>query len=84
MNTTQLAQLKFKENRHNFDENLKLRIHRSLSWLQQASNEKDLDTQFIHLWIAFNAAYAREIGAGLKNVDKGLFIEFIHKICTLD
>lgn len=84
MNTTQLAQLKFKENRHNFDENLKLRIHRSLSWLQQASNEKDLDTQFIHLWIAFNAAYAREIGAGLKNIDKGLFIEFIHKICTLD
>lgn len=84
MITIQQVQLKFKENRHNYDENLKLRIHRSLSWLQQANNDSDLDTQFIHLWISFNAVYAREIGAGLRNVDKGLFIEFLHKICALD
>lgn len=77
-------QLKFTKNRARYDDDLKLRIYRALSWLNQAQTESNLDTRFIHLWICFNAVYARELGAGIQNIDKGLFIEFLHKICTFD
>jgi hypothetical protein len=48
----------FKHERDQFNEDFKLRIHRTLSWLQraeQAQLEQDLDSQFIFLWIGFNA-----------------------------
>lgn len=41
-----------------------LRVHRALSWFGRAEGEmerQDFDAAFIFLWIAFNAAYAREI-----------------------
>ncbi|OBY90989.1 hypothetical protein A6723_020470 [Pseudomonas sp. AU11447] len=41
--------------------NLRLRVHRALSWLDRAEQADDLDGRFIFLWIAFNAAYACEI-----------------------
>ena len=50
--------------RAGYPENLALRVHRALSWLNRAEQlaaEQDLDGQFIYLWIAFNAAYATEI-----------------------
>ncbi len=77
----------FKQNRENFNEDFRLRIHRSLSWLQraeQAQEEQDLDSQFIYLWISFNAAYAKDLGAGLRSADKGAFVQFIYRICHLD
>ena len=77
----------FKQNRENFNEDFRLRIHRSLSWLQraeQAQQEQDLDSQFIYLWISFNAAYAKDLGAGLRSADKGVFVQFIYRICHLD
>jgi len=77
----------FKQNRENFNEDFRLRIHRSLSWLQraeQAQQEQDLDSQFIYLWISFNAAYAKDLGAGLRSADKGAFVQFIYRICHLD
>jgi len=41
----------------------RVRLHRALSWLGRAEREdKDPDAAFIFLWIAFNAAYAREFG----------------------
>ena len=40
---------------------LRLRVHRALSWLDRAEQADDLDGRFIFLWIAFNAAYATEI-----------------------
>ena len=44
-------------------EQLRVRIHRALSWLARAEREADdLDARFIFLWIAFNAAYASEFG----------------------
>lgn len=44
-------------------EALRLRIHRTLSWLARAEREAtDHDARFIFLWIAFNAAYASEFG----------------------
>ena len=77
----------FKQNRENFNEDFRLRIHRSLSWLQraeQAQQDQDLDSQFIFLWISFNAAYAKDLGAGLRSADKGSFVQFIYRICYLD
>lgn len=77
----------FKQNREHFNEDFRLRIHRSLSWLQraeQAQQEQDIDSQFIFLWISFNAAYAKDLGAGLRSTDKGTFVEFINRICYLD
>ena len=70
----------FKQNREQFNEDFRLRIHRSLSWLQraeQAKQEQDIDSQFIFLWISFNAAYAKDLGAGLRSTDKGSFVQFI-------
>lgn len=41
---------------------LATRLHRAISWLQRAeANGNDDDTRFIHLWIAFNAAYAADL-----------------------
>ena len=45
----------------NFPQDLGLKIHRALSWLQRAEVAEDDDTSFISLWIAFNAAYAQQI-----------------------
>ena len=76
----------FKHERDQFNEDFKLRIHRTLSWLQraeQAQLEQDLDSQFIFLWIGFNAVYAKDLGAGIRSVDKGLFVQFLHRICYL-
>ena len=42
---------------------LKHRVTRSISWLDRAREEDDVDTQCILLWIAFNAAYAIDLKA---------------------
>ena len=50
--------------RGGYPQSLSLRVHRALSWLNRAEQlqaGKDVDGQFIFLWIAFNAAYATEI-----------------------
>lgn len=43
---------------------LNLRTHRSISWLSRAAAliDQDPDTAFILSWIAFNAAYAKDMG----------------------
>lgn len=46
-------------------ESTRIRLHRALSWLGRAEREEsDPDARFIFLWIAFNAAYAREFDEG--------------------
>jgi len=56
--------------RGDFPENLGLRVHRALSWLQRAEMaDDDFDAAFIFYWIAFNASYAEiEPGGPPKNV----------------
>lgn len=44
----------------------------------------DWDSQFIALWIAFNAAYAKEPVQGYAASDRGEFRQFIQTICRLD
>ena len=55
------TRLKAAMERH--DEHSRIRLHRALSWLARAEQEaEDPDARFIFLWIAFNAAYARQFG----------------------
>jgi hypothetical protein len=53
---------KLKADAHLYSDPLRIRLHRAISWLARARSEtSDVDAQFIFLWIAFNAAYAKEI-----------------------
>ncbi|MDL2198138.1 HEPN domain-containing protein [Halopseudomonas aestusnigri] len=70
--------------RHTHNENLVLRTHRSLSWLNRAEQAEDLDGQFIFLWIAFNAAYATEIDERQRLSEQETFKLFLNKLCELD
>ena len=61
-NSTRLTRL-FKERFEAFPESTRIRIHRAISWLARAEAEPDdHDACFLFLWIAFNAAYARDFG----------------------
>ncbi|HEL4266185.1 TPA: hypothetical protein UM524_000931 [Stenotrophomonas maltophilia] len=41
----------------------RVRLHRAISWLNRAEQEdEDTDARFLFLWIALNAAYAKEFG----------------------
>jgi Apea-like HEPN len=71
--------------RDQFHTNLGLRIHRSLSWLQRSEYAKgDHDSAFLFLWISFNAAYSQEIPKFNDYTERGIFIEFLDKILSLD
>ncbi len=64
---------------------LRLRMRRALSWLERAKREKgDDDAAFIFYWIAFNAAYDREIRRDLKPYEQNRFSEYFDKILRLD
>ena len=71
--------------RDGFHQNLALRTHRALSWLDRAErSDLDLDAQFIFLWISFNAAYATDIDEQYRSSEKGMFESFFKKLVGLD
>lgn len=75
---------KQREIRDGFSENLALRVHRSLSWLKKSEQcGEDQDSQFIFLWIAFNAAYAQDTEV-LRHTESEAFSRFITKLVELD
>ena len=81
------AELKEKHRalRDGFHQNLTLRTHRALSWLDRAEHSvDDLDAQFIFLWISFNAAYATDIDEQYRTTEKGMFESFFKKLVDLD
>ena len=54
---------KHRKLRDGFPDNVSLRIHRSLSWIERAAPRAgDDDAAFLFYWIAFNAAYAVDAG----------------------
>jgi hypothetical protein len=70
--------------RENYPNNLSLRVHRALSWLNRSEScDNDLDGQFIFLWIAFNAAYAHDLEY-FNLSEAAAFSQFVSKICDLD
>ena len=55
---------RLKDSGETWPETFRVRLHRAISWLARAEGEPDdHDAQFVFLWIAFNAAYARESSA---------------------
>ncbi|MBB5374457.1 HEPN domain-containing protein [Acidocella aromatica] len=71
--------------RDGFHENLSLRVHRALSWLDRAEQcGDDNDARFIFLWIAFNAAYAEDLGEATPNAARSLFRDYFGKLVPLD
>jgi len=64
-------------------EPLRIRIHRALSWLARAEQEsEDPDARFLFLWIAFNAAYAREFG--FEQTERDQARDFIARLLAID
>lgn len=81
----QYLKSKQRELRDGFPEGLGLRVHRSLSWLERAElASSDLDAQFIFLWIAFNAAYAKDSPDVSIQSERSVFDEFFGRILSID
>jgi hypothetical protein len=70
--------------RDGFPENLGLRVHRALSWLQRAEQAEDNDAAFIFYWVAFNAAYAGNFGETSQSGERTAFGQFFTEIIQVD
>jgi len=70
--------------REDWPPELSLRVHRALSWLDRAERCGDADGRFIFLWIAFNAAYAREVDLSEASSEKARFFSFLDTLAELD
>lgn len=74
-------QLKTAHDRH--EEPSRVRLHRAISWLARAEQEPDdLDARFIFLWIAFNAAYAKQFG--FEQTERDQLQDFINALVQVD
>lgn len=66
-----------------FPEATRVRLHRAISWLRRAEQEtSDDDARFIFLWVAFNAAYAREVAP--EESERSRFSGFFELLVQLD
>lgn len=86
----------YRHQRDHYPEPFRLRVHRALSWLERAGEamsagkqpavqeEADWDTAFIALWIAFNAAYAKEWEHTSTPSERGSLRDFLGTVCRLD
>ena len=64
---------------------LSLRVHRALSWLGRAEQSADdKDVQFILLWVAFNAAYAHDLGVESSRSERERLHAFLGQLCRVD
>lgn len=73
--------------REGLPQDLNLRVHRALSWLdraEQLAEAGDPDGQVIFLWIAFNAAYARDMDQQVMLSEQEAFRTFTQAILSLD
>ena len=62
-----------------------LRIHRAISWVKRAEAEPlDDDAAFIFLWVAFNAAYARDLGRTANFSERTAHHEFFARLSECD
>lgn len=77
---------KHRMERTEWSQDVALRTHRALSWLRRAEQESgDPDAAFLFLWIAFNAAYAREIDDGVTATsEQGRYDAFIRMLVGTD
>ncbi|EAQ96095.1 HEPN domain-containing protein [Congregibacter litoralis] len=73
-----------RQERDSWPNNLSLRVHRALSWLERSEQCDDADGRFIFLWIAFNGAYAQELGSLHGGTERERFGLFLAKLVELD
>jgi len=60
-----------------------IRLHRAISWLARSEQETDdPDARFIFLWIALNAAYAKQFG--FERVERENLQSFINVLVQAD
>jgi hypothetical protein len=75
------ARLKQTEDQHS--EPSRVRLHRAISWLGRAEQERrDLDARFIFLWVAFNAAYAKAFG--FEQSERDQLRQFLVTLISVD
>ena len=66
-------------------DNLALRVHRAISWIQRAEKEADdPDIAFTCYWIAFNAAYAEYTDPYPESRAREQFGEYFDELLGLD
>ncbi len=73
--------------RDGLDDNLNVRLHRSLSWLRPAESALDnecWDEAFVYYWISFNAIYSVEQHDRTVRSEKDIFSDFFVTIRGLD
>lgn len=76
-----------REHREGWNQALSLRVHRSLSWLARSEQEMvngDLDAEFIFLWVAFNAAYANDVGENYRMSERDNHRSFLERLVEND
>ncbi len=74
---------KLKADADRYSEAQRVRLHRAVSWLTRAEAEDaDTDAQFVFLWIAFNAAYAKEIG--FNETERDRLAQFVQTLVSVD
>ena len=67
------------------DDNLGLRVHRAISWIERAEQEADdTDAAFVFNWIAFNSAYAKDIPDVQDTGERTRFGEYFRGLVNLD
>ena len=85
MNNYSTLKQKHRARRENFPNDLSVRIHRALSWLERAEKEiSDPDASFIFHWISFNAAYSGNISEEQGYSEKSAFYSFFEQISKHD
>ncbi|MFH4752600.1 hypothetical protein [Vibrio alginolyticus] len=84
MQTYQELKQRQRAERDTYPQNLSLRVHRALSWLNKSELCDDDDSKFIFLWIAFNSAYAQEFEQRQQFGEQGLYGKFLEKLITCD
>ncbi len=78
---------KHREVKGKLHDNLNLRLHRALSWLQRAESSygnTHLDEAFIFYWISFNAIYSAERVYKTGISEKDVFFDFFRTIKDFD
>ncbi|MCC5854106.1 MAG: hypothetical protein JJU10_00300 [Idiomarina sp.] len=76
-----------REHREQWSQGISLRIHRALSWLHRAEQERareDHDAEFIFLWIAFNSAYTNQHVHEERITEREAFRAFLDRIIGYD
>lgn len=63
-----------------------VRLHRAISWLNVAEETEQIDERFIFLWIAFNACYAQDLGdlSKTKSSESSAFSLFVQQVLQND